>query len=87
MSEAGNASEEGSAVGAESPPTIRVVAGHPTPEELAALVIALATLASEAPARPPAAPLRGWSDRAYGLRTSLRPGPHAWSLSGRRGAG
>ena len=66
--------------------TLWVVAGHPTPEELAALVIALSTVASDDPGTQRPAPLRGWSDRSYGLRTSLRPGPHAWPLSGRRGA-
>ena len=68
-------------------PTIRVVAGHPTPEELAALVIALSVVSAEAPEPQRPAPLRGWSDRSYGLRTSLRPGPCAWPSSGRRGAG
>jgi hypothetical protein len=72
--------------------TLRVVAGHPTAEELAALLIALTTVATETVASETAAPQRpappgGWADRSYGLRTSLRPGPRAWPLSARRGAG
>jgi hypothetical protein len=65
---------------------IEVVAGHPTPEELAALVIALSVTTGATTADGPPEPARGWSDRGHGLRRSLRPGPHAWTLSGRRSA-
>ena len=68
-------------------PLLRVVSGHPTPAELAALVVALAALPPVTSSRVRAAPATGWSDRARGLRRSLRPGPRAWSLSGREGAG
>ncbi|MBC7638196.1 MAG: acyl-CoA carboxylase subunit epsilon [Rhodoferax sp.] len=60
-------------------PTLRVVRGAPTPEELAALVVLLAARARAgrpAPRRP-----RRWSDPARGLRSGVRPGQDAWSAA------
>ncbi len=62
---------------------IEVVAGHPTPEELAALVIALTVATASPTTDGPPESVSGWSDRRHGLRRSLRPGSHAWTLSGR----
>lgn len=61
------------------------IAGNPSDEELAALIVALATLANAAAAGPLASRSAwtgsGWTDRARGLRTPLHPGPSAWRKS------
>jgi acyl-CoA carboxylase epsilon subunit len=61
-------------------PDLRVVRGDATPEEVAALVLAVA-----AGARPAAAPARTastWADRSRLLRRGASPGPGAWRASG-----
>ena len=63
-------------------PSLRVVRGDPTPEELAAL-LAVVTAAGEAPAEPERARRGGWSDPARQLRRPLTPGPNAWRASAR----
>jgi len=59
----------------------RVVRGDPSDEELAALTVVLAAVATA----PPAAevpPVRDrWSDPAARFRTPLHPGPGAWRTS------
>ena len=69
-------------------PFFRVVAGHPTGEEVAALAVALlAVRAAGGRARPRAAPVPGagpathWADRADLLRAPLAHGPGAWRRS------
>jgi hypothetical protein len=63
-------------------PTVRVVRGEPTPEELA-VVTALVTAAGSAPDEP-APPQRGrWNDPSFGFRQPLRPGPGAWRATTR----
>jgi hypothetical protein len=63
-------------------PTLRVVRGEPTPEELA-VVTALVTVAGGS-ADEPAAPQRGrWNDVSLGFRQPLRPGPGAWRAAAR----
>lgn len=62
-------------------PLLRVVKGQPTPEELAALVTAVALR------RTPTAPgtqtrASAWTDRLRLVRAPLRPGPGAWRASG-----
>lgn len=71
-----------------SPSGFQVVRGRPTPEEVAALMVALEV--SSAPTRPDpvAAPTgppatSGWAARWRGLRIEPRPGPDAWRQSGR----
>jgi hypothetical protein len=62
---------------------LKVVRGNPTPEELAALIVALAVRdGKEIPEDPPMPAISAWIDRAGpGRRTSVaRPG--AWRLSG-----
>ena len=68
-------------------PLLRVVAGSPTPEELAAVTAVLTALEAEAAAqvrttpRPPLA--SGWSARSARLRRPLDRGPGRWrSFSG-----
>jgi len=67
-------------------PHLAVVRGEPTAEELAALTAVLGARAAAARAAAEAAPpepVRGWRDRAQGLRGRVapRPGPGAWRLS------
>jgi hypothetical protein len=59
-------------------PLLRVVAGSPTPDELAVVVAVLTTRAS-APEPPPQFSL--WSRKSRNTRPSLRPGFGAWRAS------
>ena len=62
-------------------PTLRVVRGEPSAEELAVLTAVMT--ATAAGADEPAAPLRGrWNDPAHAHRRALQPGPGAWRSSG-----
>ena len=62
-------------------PTLRVVRGEPTAEELA-VVTALVTVASSG-ADPAVEPARRgrWNDPAWQHRQAIRPGPGAWAAS------
>ncbi len=72
-----------------APPVVEIVRGAASPAEVAALVIALAAVGrcarppSSGPGVGPDHGGDGWAARWRGLRTSLRPGPDAWRLSGR----
>jgi hypothetical protein len=70
-------------------PFLRVEAGRPTPEELAAVVVAVHTL-TEPPDGAPTGDdsASAWSDRHRAMRAALRtpamsfaPGPEAWRAS------
>jgi hypothetical protein len=66
---------------------LRVLAGSPTPEELAAVTAVLTALEAEAAAEvrttPRPAPASGWSARSARLRRPLDRGPGHWrSFSG-----
>jgi len=70
----------------ETPPSLRVVRGEPTAEELAALVVVLTARA--AAAEPPARPQPAWADPAGRLPVRRRPlpgpprrGPDSWRRS------
>jgi hypothetical protein len=58
------------------PPAVRVVKGAPTPEELAALVVALRLVRPAADAPPPAV-----TRARRVLRRPLVPGPRGWRES------
>jgi Acyl-CoA carboxylase epsilon subunit len=61
-------------------PSLRVVRGEATPEEIAALVAVLMSRSGEEPGAP--GPVRSaWSDRVRQLRVPLHPGPGAWRRS------
>ncbi|MBO0868981.1 MAG: acyl-CoA carboxylase subunit epsilon [Micromonosporaceae bacterium] len=63
---------------------LRVVRGTPTPEELAALVVALAVVAPPGGVAVPPVPRSRWRASAHpGSRggADLRPGPGAWRAS------
>jgi hypothetical protein len=59
-------------------PSLRVVRGEPTAEELAALV---AVLAARPAAPPPRRLSSAWADPARRLGLTHRPGPAAWRRS------
>jgi hypothetical protein len=59
----------------------RVVRGEPTDEELAALTVTLAAVASAGGGEPAPRPRSAWNDPAARLRTQLSPGPGAWRAS------
>lgn len=68
--------------GALPPPLVlSVLRGQPTPDELAALLVALA---SRQPARPADRdkPAALWSSPGQTLHAPLFPGPGAWRASG-----
>lgn len=68
----------------EQPPAaIQVVAGHPTAEELAAVVTVLAARRAADDATAPTEPERSpWSAYWRRIRETPRPGPGAWRASG-----
>jgi len=61
-------------------PFLRIVRGDPTPDELAAITVALSVLTRRDPERasPPAG---GWSDLSLRIRRIPAPGPGAWRNS------
>ena len=61
-------------------PTLRVVRGDATPEEIAALVAVFLSRPGEDEA-PPVPARSAWADRSSLLRRPLRPGPGAWRRS------
>jgi hypothetical protein len=78
--------------GAKAPaggPTLEIVAGHPSAEELAALTVTLAavlgTQGDPATAGPGGRPGRasGWADRSRMMRFPPGPAPDAWRRSAR----
>ena len=75
----GPAVTEPAVTGRSARPVLRIVGGHATAEELAALVAVLASrpaATAEEPARHP-----GWPARADLLRRPHPPGPGAWRAS------
>lgn len=74
----------GPAFHAGTAPAVRVLAGSPDAEELAALVVALTARARAVPVGP-GRPTRvdRWSDPARGLGLPPAPGPGAWLASAR----
>lgn len=66
----------------QPPPTLRVVhGGDLTPDELAALVVALNTAGRTA--REPTIRRSGWADRRALVRRPLEHGPGRWAASAR----
>jgi hypothetical protein len=64
-------------------PTLKVIRGDATPEEIAALVAVLTARARRAAAGPAIQRSSGWADRSRGLRTPLPHGPGAWRAGAR----
>ncbi|HEX8082606.1 MAG TPA: acyl-CoA carboxylase subunit epsilon [Jatrophihabitans sp.] len=72
------AAERGTAV----EPMFQITAGHPTPDELAAVTVLLLRIArSRAAGAQPPQQVGGWADPALRLRRPLPPGPGAWRAS------
>jgi hypothetical protein len=65
-------------------PAFRVVRGHPSEEEVAALLVVLSARATAEPTTtvPPTA-ASGWASYARAVRAPLQPGPGAWLASAR----
>lgn len=66
-------------------PVVTVVAGSPTPEELAAIVTVLTAAAAvpePADERSDLPPIGGWKSHAPTLRRPVHPGPGAWKYAG-----
>jgi acyl-CoA carboxylase epsilon subunit len=66
---------------AASDPVLQIVAGQPTAEETAAVVVVLSALASQAPPAPPAPARSQWAARPRLLREPVSPGPGGWRAS------
>lgn len=64
-------------------PTLRVIRGDATPEEIAALVavVSAANARATAPTEPPAPRMSSWRDPARRMRVPLPHGPGAWRAS------
>lgn len=62
-------------------PVLRVIAGNPNPEEIAAVTVVLSALSGggDAPTEPE--DNGGWSDLSLRLRRPLPPGPGSWRNS------
>ena len=64
--------------------TLVIAAGHPTPEEAAAVTVVLTAVLSAAPAGTQSgrdAHRSAWSDRSRQLRPAVNAGPGAWRAS------
>ena len=61
-------------------PFLQIVRGNATPEEVAALVVVIASMGGAAPATPK--PRSAWAHPARGLRDVHRHGAGAWRASG-----
>jgi hypothetical protein len=63
-------------------PVLRVIAGSPTPDEVAVVVAVLSAAAAGGGRAPEPPRLRNWSDRARALGRRPAPGPTTWRDSG-----
>lgn len=67
--------------GQETAPTFEVVAGNPSPEELAAVVSVLTIVTAPVPALPDNEPhMGGWRSYWRTVRRPLAPGRGAWQF-------
>ena len=65
-----------------SGPVLRVIAGSPTPDEVAVVVSVLSAVSAGATQQPQPVRLRSWSNRSRTLRHRPAPGPTTWRDSG-----
>ena len=65
-------------------PTLRIVRGDPSPEEVA-VITAVLTAAASGPADAGPEQLDAWGNHGRRLGLTLRPGTHAWTESGMPG--
>jgi hypothetical protein len=75
--------DEGRYMTEPSRPTLRVISGSPTPEELAVVAALVVVAGNGGDDDEPAPTIRrgGWSDPARLLQAPVRPGPRAWRSS------
>lgn len=64
-----------------SAPTLRIVRGAPTPEELAVVTALVTAAVAAGPSPAPRERRGGWNDPAGLRRRTLLPGPNAWRAS------
>jgi hypothetical protein len=65
-----------------SEPSLRIVSGSPTPEELAVVTALVAAAGAADAGQPPRRVWRGgWNDPSRLVNAPLRPGPNAWRTS------
>jgi hypothetical protein len=65
-------------------PTLRIVAGNPSPEEIAAVTVVLTAVAQAQNDTGRAQPaVGGWADPSHRLRRPLPTGPGAWQAASR----
>jgi Acyl-CoA carboxylase epsilon subunit len=78
---------DGQAAEPAGEPTLKVVAGRPSAEELAALTVALSAVlaARGGPAGLPGRASPDWADRSRMMGVPPRPGRDAWRRSARPG--
>jgi hypothetical protein len=69
--------------GPVAPPVLSVVRGHPTDEELAAVLTVLSSLSSGAAESARPKEVSGWAAYWRAARAPLSPGPGAWRASAR----
>ncbi len=62
-------------------PVLRIVRGHPTPEEVAALTAVLAAASGGGREPEDSGPASAWTERESLVRRPLTPGPAAWRMS------
>jgi hypothetical protein len=63
-------------------PTLRIVKGDPTPEEVAALVAVLSARAAATAAQEEPTPRRSeWAGHERRMRRPVHPSPHGWRAS------
>jgi hypothetical protein len=60
---------------------LTVLAGQPTAEELAAVVVVLTAAGRPRAASPAPGPVGQWASRSRVMRTTVTPGPGAWRAS------
>ena len=65
----------------ENRPTLRVIRGDATAEEIAALLAVVAARSGGDGERPARRPVSTWTDRTALTRRPVHPGPGAWSAS------
>ena len=68
------------AVSSEPAPLLAVTRGVPTPDELAAVLVVLASRPAAPASRGSASP-SSWSAKSRLVRAAVRPGPGAWRAS------
>ncbi|MGI8677871.1 MAG: acyl-CoA carboxylase subunit epsilon [Jatrophihabitans sp.] len=62
-------------------PTLRIISGTPTADELAVLTALVSAASGSDSSDDPRAQRGNWNDRSMLIRHQLMPGPNAWRSS------